>query len=267
MMNAVYATVSNIRALPECWLFANRTYTYMDGSRNAGLNKPSLPTISGEYTSLLDSMNIPYRQKSDNVFEMWDPACFEEVEIRLPLYIREGNNFRYIKAHTGIILSQETKKLAFELYESTVEPQIEEIEHTKKLQKLIAHLTDVLDGAPACGLKYTTDDLLADCYSEMDLDMDGKHIMVFPVYARFCEEKQAKIIAEMESVCMDTSTLKFNRSTEYIAVFDADKLSVGDVVSMRVPAGVEALFVGRAGWQVKEWCSKFGLTKINVKGV
>lgn len=262
MKNAVYATISNIRNLPECWLYADHTYTYMDGH-----NRLSLPIVSGAHTSLLDELNIPYREKTNNVFEMWNPTCFETVEKNLPVYIRQGKEYRYINKHTGTIVSKETSKQAFELYVSTVKPQIDKAERLEKTKKIADYLSGIMNGAPAYGLKYTDKALLADCRDGMDIQVDGKNLKIYPVEILLSEEKLAKIRADLKAKNKDISNLTSNRPTDYIVVFDANKLSVGDVVEMKVPAGTEPIFVGRAGWQVKLWCSVFGLTKINVKPI
>jgi len=263
MMDTMYAVVPSIASLPQCWLYINQTYIHMDGIQNE--RRLELPIVSGAHTPILDILKIPYRKKSDNVFEMWNPSCFDLIDTRLPLYIQQGNKYRYIKKHSGKIASPQTRQLAFELYESTVKPAIDKHRRLEKNKKLFTHFSDIMGDSLACGVKYTDSDLLTDCYKNMDIKMSGKHFRIFPVYVLLSEEKQAKIRAELEDKGGDPNKIDFYRATNYIAVFETSQLFIGSTVEMKVPAGTEALFIGRGGWQVKDWGFELGLSKINVK--
>lgn len=253
-------TTNSLARVPECWLYKNRTYLHMVNGREAR----SLPHVDLEYAAVLDELKVPYRLSADGTYyEIWDPKCFKEENVTLPLYIENSNSYRMVKKHTATIITNDSVTSAHVIYDTVVEPVIEKVKKEKEMRKLADILVKTLNGRPACGVKATASSGLANyVHTELDVKHGDAHFKVLPVHLLRSEAYQAQAIEFMD----DTSNLDFRRDTNYLAIFDMNRMAIAAKIEMQVPNGTEPIFVGRKGWQVKEWCEKVGgLLKIDVK--
>lgn len=264
-MNTIPMTTLTLAPISECWLYQDRSYKYVKSGR---IVTRSLPKVGIEYESLLDDLNIPYRLDATGTsYEIWDPACFEERNETFPMYIGTAGNYRMIKKYTGKLVSSDTVTAAKAIFDKVVKPKIDALEKEKQEIALIEELKKALNGRKACGIDCSINNALQTCKNkEMNLVHGNTHIKVMPVRTLMSEINKAKFISRCEDYLIDTSDLDFTKKTNYIAVFDMADLAVGTIVDIFVPEGSEPIFVGRKGWQVREWCEKLGgLLKINVK--
>lgn len=82
-----------------------------------------------------------------------------------------------------------------------------------------------------------------------DLIFEGKHIKVLPVKVRMFDKVKKK---------------EFEKKTGFFAAFDVDNIELNSVVEIKVPKGRVSMFVGKDAWQLRQWCKKLGIKRINV---
>lgn len=268
-MNTMPMTTRTIASIPACWVYQDRTYTYVEKGRTVEL----LPTVSAEYKSLLDELKIPHRPISSGLkYEFWDPACYSEKKCTLPLYLRTDGQYRYIKNHTASVVTNEMQSAAFALNEALVKPEITRLKKEQEKKALISRLKLYLNDRPACGVSRYADTLFKSIPDEgIDITMADDHIRVFRVHTLMSEARKARIVDQYWDYCgteLELSPKACRLDTEYLAVFDVTKCKPSFPLTIEVPAQTEGIFVGRQGWQVKEWCEQLGgILKITVKGV
>ena len=269
-MNTMPITTKSISSIPQCWVYSNKEYRYKEYGKTVELG---LPTVDMEYKPVLESLGIQCRpDSSGQKIEIWDPECCKETKLTLPLYLSIADGYRYIKKYTASVFSKETQAAANKLYEEQVNPEIMRLQKRKEKFALVSGLKSILNGRPACGVSHYSDELLKNVPdSGLDLAIDDDHIKVFWAHVLMSETRKARLLDEYWDHCgveLETSPNFDKLDTEYLAIFDVTKCPVGSKVTIEVPSGTEGIFVGRQGWQVKDWCEKLGgVLKITVKGV
>ena len=243
-MENMKCLVSMVSELPECWLHRDGQIIYVAGNWRC----KTLPTIGISDEDVLKELNIPYRVIKDeygnDICEYWDPECYKEVMLTLPLYIKlPSGGYRYAnKNHTGVVLDEETVNAARRLYDMIQEDICKRIEE----EILYGRLKDELDGRKAVGCRG-----YGGIGNEKDLVLNDDHF------------KMIRVLIPRETWWSG----KYTEATDYYVVFDVNKIELGSEVTVSVPKGKEGLFVGRNGWQVKEWSKKLGLSRVNIVGV
>lgn len=266
-MNTMPMETASLSTIAQCWLYRNHTHMLMQKGTPVSL----LPSVEAKHKQFLDELAIPNRLICDgNICEFWNPDCYAEANVSLPLYVQMNNVYRWIKNYTGTVVSTETSVAAHALYEEMVKPEIERMEKEEQQKKLISDLKKVLAGRPACGIDCNRNSNLTNIRNkELDIHLGDDHIKVFPVHTLVTEERKQRMREQYWNYCgVELSTSSRSEiQTDYIAIFDMSQMKVGTSIELQVPVGTEPIFIGRQGWQVKEWCEKAGgLLKINVKG-
>lgn len=246
------AIIPNLGSIPQCWLYKDRQYWYMEKGRVGD----KLPTTSIGNKGFLEKNGIPFHELSGTTLEYWSPDFYEEVSLTLPLYIPYENGYRYIKEYTGNVITSDTQDEAFSFSEKVEQEIKEEQERSKKEEQersTALELLKALNGRPAVGI---SDELLSypgiSPYNggpALDLAYNGNTIKVLKVYL------------------LSRNWCSYKIPTVYYAVFDMNQLPSNGILELPVPERDEAMFIGRDGWQVKEWCKTLGLKKIIVKPI
>lgn len=269
-MNTMPMNTNSIASIPQCWVYANKVYTYKEYGKTVNV---SLPTADMEYKPFIEALGIQCRPTADGQkIEVLDSKCYKEINLTLPLYLSNDSGYRYIKKYTASVITEETQAAAKRIYEEQVQPEITRLQKRKENQELISGFTKFLNDRPACGVSRYTNDLLKSVPdSGLDVVLDDNHIRVFRVNVLMSEARKARLLDEYWDHCgveLDTSPNFGKLDTEYLAIFDVTKCPVGSKITIEVPTGTEGIFVGRQGWQVKDWCEKLGgVLKITVKGI
>lgn len=263
-MNTMPMTTTSLRNIDSCWLYQDRLYKYVENGRVV----PFLPKVDLCYKPILDANNISYRKDAIGLsYELWDPECYSEHALTLPLFIQVDKSFRWIKKYTAQVVTPETSKAAFALMNRVVQPEIDKIKKEKQHQELVNALVTALNGRTACGIDCNRHFDLRSCnQKEMDVVSGQVHIKILPVNTLMTEKKHQELIAFYVEQGMNPDTIQTVLNTDCIAIFDMSQMATGTTVELQVPVGTEPMFVGRNGWQVKKWCEELGgLLKINVK--
>lgn len=154
-----FTIVFNLRFEKECWLYKNNQYFYMVN----GEIGEELPTISAQHKDLLEKHGIPFRPVSECVLEYWSPQKYEEKEVTLPLYIPYEGAYRFIKRHTGSIITEETVEKAFAVMAEVILPALNKLEEEQQREqqsaKIARQLAEHLNGCPSIGLSYELCDI------------------------------------------------------------------------------------------------------------
>lgn len=270
----------NINSIPQCWLCKDKRYIYMEH----GEIGDELPTIGIEYADILEKLEIPFQQISDTRLEFWSPELYEEVELDLPTYIIFEDNLRRVKNHTGYVITEATQDEAFRLLQEVVMPAIDKFEREQKEEEerrkreqerleeeqekelLTLELVDILNRRPAVGLgRYS---VLISLYKECDLKYGGFNLKIIPVFTLCSLIKQCDFNDYIVNFCGEDprpeTDMMFRKLSDYNIVVNMNELPSDGILELPVPEGTEGIFIGRGGWQIKEWCKKLGLRRINV---
>lgn len=246
--------VRSLFSIPQCWLYEDKQYFYMESCQIGD----RLPTIPTKYESILTENGIPFRHFSDSTLEYWDPECYEEIPMTLPVYIPFEGGYRRLKNYTGNVITTDTQEKAIAVQDEIVLPAIRAFEEKQKEEQLrqerqqeqealVPLLVEALNGRPAIGLTYELYNLPYWLDEKTNFVHNGKSLMFVPV-------------------C--TFGIKYGEELYYLsdryAIFDMKNLPSDGILELPVPAGSEGLFIGRGGWQVKKWCEMLGLKRINV---
>lgn len=269
MKPMIAMNVDSLLHIDQAWLFKNHKHTYVSHGKPVLL----LPSIAIEHKDILDKEQIPYQILPDGkTCEFWDPNVFEEVELTLPMYVQTGENYRYIRDYTEFVVTNETTDAAIALWESKVYPEVNRREEEKRRKQLHADLKRALGDKIACGADTTLKipDLTSCARRETYVNSDKLHCKVFPVLTLMSDKAKrnfSRVYNEFLFADGETNFDNAKYATDFIAIFNLDKVHKDAVVEMQVPKGAEPIFVGKNGWQVREWCRKLGLKKIVVRGV
>lgn len=232
-MNVTQATVTSRSFLTECWVFEDKRYTNANGS--------PLPYISLEYEGILEDNGIPYRasnRSGTEVWEFWDPECYEEEELTLPLYAKVFDKYQYLnKSYTGMVPTAETVQRAWKIEEevhrkfSQYRRHLEEVERYEKTKR-------ELDGN-LCGMYFTWGD--DKMYRQSaDIEMNGDHFKILPLY-----DARGNFL-------------------NYVAAFNMDKIVPGGYVTLKVLRHLEGWVKGTHGTNIRTWAAEIGVKRINV---
>lgn len=266
-MNTMPMITRTISSVSQCWLYQDRIYKYMEN----GFALSMLPTVGAEYKHILEEFGIPHRADISGLnYEFWDPDCYKTRQRSLPLYIYTNGEYRYIKNYTGTVVSNDTRDAAFMLNDDVVKPEIKRLEEEKKARTMICLIQDLLNGQPACGVSRYANPLLQNITKECtDIVLGDEHYKIFKVHTLMTEERKAFLEGQYWDYCgteLNLSPESCKLDTDYLAIFNVNECEVGYPLEIQVPVGTEPIFVGRKGWQVKDWCKELGgLLKINVK--
>lgn len=259
-------TTKSIASIPSCWVYKDHTYTYTKKGHEVKL----LPSVFAEYKPVLEALGVPHRPINSGLkYEFWDSNCYVEKEESFPLYLYNAGQYRYIKNYNASIASDEMQAAAFALEKAVVEPEINRLRKEKEKSDLVFRLKSALNGRPACGISRYDETILQTIPdSGIDLVLEDTHIRVFRVYTLMSEARKARLINQYWDYCgvePEFSNERCQRVTKYLAVFDMNKCKTGSPITLEVPSGTEGIFIGRQGWQLKEWCNQLGgIPKINV---
>lgn len=187
-----------------------------------------LPLLHPSYEHVLKALNISYRPTLDGLLEFWDSSNYKEAEeVTLPLYVPMPDGSYRFSKN----------------YTSKV-PTEDSITAAKKLIPDIFKY--LLNGRKAAGFRT----IIKKSHKE-DFVTDKDHFKILPV----------KTLTKNDAI--DYCTY----DTNYYVVFDVNKIELNSEIELQVPKGKEGLFIGKNGWQVRDWCSKLGIKKIHVVGV
>lgn len=240
--------IPSLHGIDECWLYQDKQYHYM----RRGKVGDNLPITNIENQWILDEMKIPHAQISNKYVEFWSSDVYEEAEVTLPLYIPYEDHYRLMGSYSDMVITKETQEKAYQLQRDVLKRLAKERkkqERAKELEMLIS----ALDGRPAVGLeRYTA--------SEEEWSRDGVTIKLIPVYKIRYPRELIDGFIEVPEITWRHLLIE----TDYTLVLDMNKLPKDDVLGLKVPAGKEGLFIGKDGWQVKDWCTRFNLRQINV---
>lgn len=260
----------SIASIPQCWVYSNKVYTYTEKGKTIDV---ALPSVDMEYKQVLEDLGIHFRpDSSGQKLEFWDPECFKEIKLTLPLYLSSDSGYRYIKKYTASVITEETQAAAKKIYDEQVGPEVTRIQKRKERRDFVSGFKCFLNERPACGVsRYSAELFNRVPDSGLDLAMENDHIKVFKVKVLMSEARRARLLDEYWDYCgveLNPSPNFGRLDTEYLAIFDVTKCKAGFPITIEVPTGTEGIFVGRQGWQVKEWCEKLGgVLKITVKGI
>ncbi|MCI8272574.1 MAG: hypothetical protein HFJ55_00635 [Clostridia bacterium] len=257
------ARVRDLTSIPMCWLYKDGKYIFM----KEGQIGNNLPTAEIKDKQLLEEMSIPYCQISDKLLEYWSPKFYEKEEVTLPVYISYQGEYRLVKNHTGSVITKETQYEAYaikRIFLDALKKKKKQCEREKmRMEKLISKLVSTLDGQPAIGIcRYTK--------TKRELIYGGGTLRLVPVYTIVPSKKLNSLESVYEECQVELPEITWKQlliETNYTLVVDMNKLPRNGILDINVPAGKEGLFVGRDGWQVKEWCTEFGLRQIHIKTI
>lgn len=245
-MKGIPYEVATISLLPECWIWSNRQYIHSDVTRRM----MGLPTVKKEYEEVLKELGIPYRMALDEfeneVCEYWSPDVYGEEEVRLPVYAKMVNNYRYVgKYHVEKKPTLETVKSASEL-RWQVEGEIEKFEKKKKREEFFQRVKECLGERQAVAF-YDESYAFYDIANGFQMDY-------------VCGEDRIKAIPVI------IPRLRGGENyTNWYACFNANKIELNSVVRLeKVPKGKAGMFIGTKAWQTKEWCRNLGIKFIQV---
>lgn len=239
-MNTIPMIIESLSSLPECWLYQNNFYSHVTTDSSA-----HLPHLPNRYEPLLKELEISYRLAEYDSLEYWDASNYEENDLTLPLYIPyKDGTYHFVKNYTGKIPTANSFIAAKKLKQQ-VQIAVTDFEEEELNKKEILRLRPLLKGRMAVGI------LNSHLYFEADYVTKEHHLKILRV----------------QRVELD----RFNRistyGTNHCVLFDVNKIELNSEIDLYVPKGKEGLFIGKNGWQVKEWCQKLGLKKINVVGI
>ena len=160
--------------------------------------------------------------------------------------------------HTGKALSQASTEAAY-LLQKMLSDRIDEFDAQCQQEYVFNELRRYLGGNEAVGINYQDNEVLrnGNWWLNPEITLNGERILVLPVRCLMSEERQKYFIKVDEE--------SYQLSTDYLAIFAISQIQENSVIKLKVPAGMEGLFIGRKGWQVKAWCKKLGIERIEVE--
>lgn len=229
--------IANKNDLPECWLMENQQISYYSPER-----KRKLPRTNISFEDILKKLNIPYRVVGNHACEYWDPKFYIEEEVTLPLYIKcDTTGYRFAcREYTDKTISLETYKRAQKI-QGTVWRAIKAFSTKKHKEELWKMLKWKLDGKVAAAMYYNS-------FIESDIIFNNDHFKVVRV----------------DDIRRDMNQNIFRYSTDYYMIMDVNKIEMNSEIVLEVPKGKKGVFIGKGGWQVKEWLQRFDLKKIYI---
>lgn len=232
--------------LPEFWIWRNRQYVYHHPNMTpTSLRKSSLPMVSKEHETVLRELDIPYKiidWFENEMCQYWDSAVCEEEEIRLPVYTKIGNDYRFVQFHTGKRATPFMVEQANGL-ENQVRRAIEKFEEKKRKEEFFKLVKESLGERQAI--------LFYDEANDVPIEMDY-----------VCGEDRFKAIPVTIPAIFRKG---WSGNTYWYACFNVNKIELNSVVKLeKVPKGKAGMVIGFNGWQTKEWCRKLGVKFIKV---
>ncbi len=236
-----FTSLSNLPA--KCWIFENRTYRL----KNTVANMSSrLPYVDLKYEGILKSYKIPYRKvltdtismgknTSTTVCEYWNPECFNEEEITLPLFAKVSDGFIYCeRLHTEKCPTNASIEAAMKTKEF-VEEEINKYEEILRQVYHYQFAKNKLDGkvATVCISTNTPYNYLYD----INMNHDNFKIIRVPNYFGY---------------------------SDWVAIFDMNQVPKNGYLTLDVPKHIAGRVIGRSASNIKEWAKEIGVKKIQV---
>lgn len=238
-MKNIPMTVNSKTLLPDCWLYQNKHFLL----HSLDVRLPSLPS---SYESVLKDLKIPYRLTFDELLEYWDPSNYKEEDLTLPLYASlPDGTYRFAKNYTGKIPTKNSIIAAKKLIPK-VDKAVQDLDLKILAREQTLLLKDWLHGRKAAGFSSYRPK-----YYEENFITDEDYLKILPV----------------NKLVKNGSYDYCKSATGCYVVFDVNKIELNSELDLQVPKGKEGLFIGKNGWQLKEWCKKLGLKRINVVGI
>lgn len=208
-----------------------------------------LPKISEEYEDVLKEVGAEYSKTDDGNLEYWDPEFIEVENASLPLYVKMGEGYRYVRNHTekeySIITIEKAHKLT-----DIIEKEIEKRKKTQEYKEILGDKKAAV---------YTSDSFYYIDEDESDIYIDGEKIKVLDVIRM----KTFRPVTWYDDFETDIMPLL----TQYKLIVNVSKINYNEDLTIEVPKGKEGLFIGKDGWQIKKWKRIFGLRRISIIGV
>jgi len=227
-------SVTNRRDLKDCWIQENSRYIHTDELAQR------LPYVKGDEVAVLQANHIPYREsqrREKEVFEYWDPECFEEEEVEAPLYVKMFGKYEYLgNTYKGTKLTKKTVKMAIELREQVISKKVEEYHQDRKLWKLWKEAKEALNG----GLARYKEVEHTNYFKYNDIQMGDDHIRCFPI----TDAKRNYLKA--------------------VVFFDVSKIAKDSIVTVQVPEDMTGWIIGRDGRKISKWASEIGVERIQL---
>lgn len=225
-------SVTNRRNLKDCWIQEDNRYIHTD--------ELAMPYVKGDEVAVLQANNIPYREsqrKGKDVFEYWNPDCFEEEEVEAPLYVKLFDQYKYLgQTHKGTKLTESTVKAATKLREQVISKQVEEYHQNRKQWKLWQEAKEALNGSLA---RYKEVEHTG-YFKYRDIQLGEDHIKCFPV----TDAKRNYLGG--------------------VLFFDVNKIAKGSIVTVQVPENMAGWIKGRNGGKISKWASEIGVERIQL---
>lgn len=232
-MKAMRATVSNKKELRNCWIYENNQYIHADEMHGG-----KLPYVDKKDECVLKENSIPYRSSQRNgqdVFEYWNPVCFEEQEETAPLYAKLFGKYYYLKKnYTAKKPSKQMVEMAEVVRARRVSTAVEQHHRNLRQKELYQEAKEFLDGGVIALKEVKHHGFI----NYQDFKMDGGHIMCLPIL----DAKRNYLDA--------------------VAMFDLNKVASGGYLTLQVPKELSGWIKGKGGANIKEWEAKVGAKKI-----
>lgn len=236
------ATVTKKRKLTNCWIYENGRYIHVDE-----MQVGQLPYVAAKDECVLKENAIPYRSSyryGKEVFEYWNPECFEEEVVVAPLYAKMFGKYQNLnKKHTGKKPTIKMLEMAEKFREEVVSQAVENHHLYLKRQALYKEAKDALAGRVVTIKKVKHHGFVSDAkhygsalYSEFE--MEGNHIICFPVL-------------DAKGNYMET-----------VAMFNMNKVAPGGYLTLQVKDDLIGWIKGKKGNNIRKWTEKVGAKKI-----
>ena len=232
-MNKIPEYAKHITDLPKCWI--QKLDQYRLHTETKGNNLPVI-RISPKNKSALEKFGAGYRKvmmAKAEMYEFWDASFYETEELTLPTYTFLFGEYKFIGTNTFENPTRETIEMAFKL-ESQIKEYLEKEKNT--VQKYEGEMEDILreilDGRPAAYI-----------FSESF-------------------EEDAKYETDNEQFYVFVLKTRTEKITGHVLIFDLNKID--STVKVEVPKEDVAYICGKQACNLRRWCEKMGIKKINL---
>lgn len=224
----------HITELPICWIKKGEQHRLHTQSK--GNNLPII-RISSKIERTLQKFEAGYRKvrmAQGDMYEFWNEKFYETEQLTLPTYIFLFGEYKLIGNNTFENPTRETLEKAFEL-ESQIKEYLKSEESTVQLYEgeIEEILEELLDGRPSTYIFSKSFE------EDAEYETENEHFFVF---------------------VLKTYT---GEVTGHVLIFDLKKIN--SKVNVEVPKEYVAYICGRQGCNLKKWCKKMGIKKINLQ--
>lgn len=233
-MKKIPKETKHITELPICWIKKGEQYRLH--TQTKGNNLPII-RISPKIERTLQKFEAGYRKvkmAQGDMYEFWDENFFETEQLTLPTYTFLFGEYKLIGNNTFENPTRETLEKAFEL-ESRIKEYLKSEENTIQVYEgeMEEILATILDGRPSGYI-------FSESFEEdAEYETENEHFFVF---------------------VLKTYT---GELTGHVLLFNLKKIN--SKVNVEVPKEYVAYICGRQGCNLKKWCKKMGIKKINLQ--